>query len=472
MSAWGTMGYDRTATGTAGIPFGEYRLIRRLGAGGMAEVFLAKREGPGGFEKNLVIKRILPHLSASPHFTELFLKEARLAALIDHPNLVHVSSFGQIDGQYYLAMEYVDGFTVADLLSRVGLLTAGVACRIAIDLLGALQAIHAARDEQGRPMQLVHRDVSARNVMLTRDGAVKLLDFGIAVTREDEALSAMGTQRYMAPEQQSALAVDHRADLFGVGVVLYELICGETPPGTSEGAIARPGEITEALWPTVSRLLAPSPDRRPGSAREVQAELEIFVGSRGLEGTRAHLADVIDQLAPRSAPLRVLSRITQLTSLTRLTRATDGSMGAPARGPGRAAIVALASLLAAAIGVLAVFRGRAEPEREPPAPPPPPPAITVAVSAPPVITASVAERPVERRAVRRRRAQTGRLTIDTRPWTQVYLGRRMLGMTPVVDVKLPAGRHELTLKNEELGLVRRITVTIRPNRTTRIQRGL
>src|SRR5688500_16562736 len=134
MSAPGTMGYDRTPTGTAGIAFGEYRLIRRLGAGGMAEVFLAKREGPGGFEKNLVIKRILPHLTASQRFTELFLKEARLAALIDHPNLVHVSSFGQIDGQYYLAMEYVDGFTVSEFLSRVGAVSAGVACRVAVDL--------------------------------------------------------------------------------------------------------------------------------------------------------------------------------------------------------------------------------------------------------------------------------------------------------------------------------------------------
>src|SRR5688572_8563032 len=320
MSANGTMGYDRTPTGTAGIPFGEYRLIRRLGSGGMAEVFLAKRVGPGGFEKNLVIKRILPHLSASPRFTELFLKEARLAALIDHPNLVHVSSFGQIDGQYYLAMEYVDGFTVADLLSRVGSFTAGVACRIAVDLLGALHAIHSAK--------LVHRDVSARNVMVTRDGTVKLLDFGIAVSREDAALTAMGTKRYMAPEQILGTQVDHRADLFGVGVILYELISGEAPPGASEGRIERIDDIPEPLWKTVERLLSHSVEKRPSSAREVQAELEMFLASRGLEGTRAHLADVIDQVAPqRMTPLRVLSRITQMTNLTRaFTRADEPSI--------------------------------------------------------------------------------------------------------------------------------------------------
>src|SRR5262245_45195134 len=139
----------------------------------MAEVFLAKKLGPRGFEKQLVLKRILPHLSASERFTALFLKEARLAALIDHPNLVHVSSFGEIDGDYYLAMEFVDGITVADLLAMFGTLTAGVTARISIDLCSALGAIHTALDGTGKAMELVHRDVTPRNVMLTRDGNVK-----------------------------------------------------------------------------------------------------------------------------------------------------------------------------------------------------------------------------------------------------------------------------------------------------------
>ena len=237
--------------GDSGIPFGEYRLIRRLGAGGMAEVFLAKRRGPGGFEKKLVIKRILPHLSKAERFTELFLKEARLAALIDHPNLVHVSNFGQIDGQYYLAMEFVDGSTVADFLARVGAVTPGVACRIIVDLLGALSAIHTA--------DLVHRDVGARNVMLTRDGNVKLLDFGIAVSREDEGLEGVGTKKYMAPEQRVGAQVDHRADLYGVGVVLFEMLTGEV---TEE----RPDEIPEPLFAVMRRLVAPDPEARPSSA--------------------------------------------------------------------------------------------------------------------------------------------------------------------------------------------------------------
>jgi eukaryotic-like serine/threonine-protein kinase len=419
----------------------------------MAEVFLAKREGPGGFEKNLVLKRILPHLSASQRFTELFLKEARLAALIDHPNLVHVSNFGQIDGQYYLAMEYVDGFTVADLLSRVGSLTAGVACRIAVDLLGALQAIHTAK--------LVHRDVTSRNAMVTRDGAVKLLDFGIAVAREDEAFTAMGTKKYMAPEQRTGSQVDHRADLFGVGVILYELICGETPPGASDGQIAQPEEIPDPLWKSVARLLASSPESRPSSAREVQAELEIFLASRGLEGTRAHLADVIDQVAPLPlTPMRMLSRITQMTRMTGASASME--VKRPSKTP-----IAIASLVA--IVAIAWFASRREDppppvvvHAEPPPPPPPPVAVTP----------TVAEEPPKKRKPPREKTGVGRLTIDTRPWTEVYLGKRRLGLTPVVGVKLPSGKHELTLKNGELGLTRRITVTIRPGKTTRIQRTL
>lgn len=437
-------------------------------------MFLAKREGPGGFEKNLVIKRILPHLSVSARFTELFLKEARLAALIDHPNLVHVSSFGQIEGQYYLAMEYVDGSTVADFLSRVGTVSPGVACRIAVDLLGALFAIHSATDEGGRALELVHRDVSARNVMLTRDGSVKLLDFGIAVTREDEGLGGVGTRRYMAPEQLCGATVDHRADLYGVGVLLFELMTGATPESTT----ARPDEIPEPLWTTVSALLAAAPENRPTSAREVQADLEMFVASRGLEGTRAHVAGLIDQVVPRRmSPRRVLSRLTQMTNLTRLTRLSE----VPELKRRRSFQWILPAVLITG-AALAWWALR---------PNDPPPEIrkmeVVEISPqPPVITATRAEiaepapkpvRVVERRQkkVRRRRAtkpKPGRLTIDTRPWTEVYLGPRMLGMTPVVDVRLPSGKHQLTLKNPKLGLVRRITVMIKPGRTTRIQRTL
>ena len=278
-----------------GVPFGEYRLLRRLGGGGMAEVFLARREGPAGFRKDLVIKRILPHLARSEGFVRLFLHEARVAALIDHPNLVHVSAFGEIDGEFYLAMEYVDGFTLADLMQRVGKLTPGAACRIGTDLLEALDAIHSARDADGRPLELVHRDVSLRNVMLTRAGAVKLLDFGIAVVQGDGAAPKMGTRQFMSPEQQVGGALDGRSDLYMVGGLLRSLMVGGA--GQRTGA---PSEIPAPLWSTIESALQETPAHRPSSARAMLADLEIFLASRGAEGTRTHLADLLRSVFPAS----------------------------------------------------------------------------------------------------------------------------------------------------------------------------
>ncbi|MEQ9501851.1 MAG: protein kinase [Deltaproteobacteria bacterium] len=332
-----------------GIPFGEYRLLRRLGSGGMAEVFLAKREGPGGFAKQLVIKRILPHLAASERFTSMFLREARLAALVDHPNLVHVSSFGEIDGEYYLAMEYVDGFTLADLLQRTAVLSPGVATRIAVDVLDALFAIHSAKNDEGEPLQLVHRDVTPRNVMITRAGAVKLLDFGIAVSAEDEGLSSMGTRQYMAPEQYDGVGIDHRADLFGVGVLLYLTICGGLPfPGRPLERAKRHRRIPEGVWKVVKTALELHAADRPPDARAMQKPLELFMASRGVEGTRAHLAEIAGSLAPSPA-VRVLSRITQIGPFTRRTGTVDEG-AVVTTGPRYTRVVG-AGMLAGLLGV-------------------------------------------------------------------------------------------------------------------------
>lgn len=448
----------------SGVAFGEYRLLRRLGAGGMAEVFLAKREGPGGFEKQLVIKRVLPHLSKSERFTSMFLKEARLAALVDHPNLVHVSSFGEIDGEYYLAMEYVDGLTLVDLLARTGTPTPGVCCRIAVDLLAALEAIHEAK--------LVHRDVSPKNLMLTRAGAVKLLDFGIAITAEDEGLVTMGTRRYMAPEQMLGEPVDHRADLFAVGVVLYELFVGRPPyDGLPQRLPEQPESIPDPVWAVIRQALAILPDGRPTNARAMQRPLEVYLAERGLEGTRGHLADLVGAVSTtRARPRSVLSRLTRLTGMT----GDDGAEPGP-RPLGVALLFALGAAIAAATTVLLW------PDDPPPAPPPavaaeppaqPPPTPVAATT-----TTAVAEAPVERttrtpKKRRKRARRPGKLTIDTTPWTVVYLGDRKLGMTPLQGVKLPAGKHRLRLANPKTGLSKSIVVTIRPGRVTRVRRTL
>lgn len=461
----------------------------------MAEVFLAKRAGPAGFEKQLVIKRILPHLSQSDRFTALFLEEARWAALIDHPNLVHVSDFGQIEAQYYLAMEHVDGLTVSELLDRLGTLSPGVACRVVVDLLEALSAIHTAKDEQGRALSLVHRDVSPRNVMLSRAGAVKLLDFGIAVSRAKTFKApTAGTEAYMSPEQQVGAEVDARSDLFSVAILLHRMLVGSLPfEGPPSSPPSRDASIPEALWPTLERALQISPEARFSDARSMQAQLELFLAGRGLEGTRAHLADLMTQVMPkRSRPARMLSRITRMTRLSALSGSEANATKGGVRRRGALAVV----LLLAAFAVFGV--GRALLREDPPSSE----ATALGAAEVPMITdagavavvdagaraglvakldAGVAPKTAKPARERRRRstrssrtvrASKGKLTIDTRPWTEVYWGGKKLGLTPLEGVELPAGRQTLRLRNERLGVNKKISVRIRAGRTTRVQKVL
>lgn len=479
-------------------------------------MFLARREGPAGFRKDLVIKRILPHLARNQGFIEMFLREARLAALIDHPNLVHVSAFGEIDGEYYLAMEFVDGFTLTEVARRMPLFTPGVACRITVDLLEALNAVHGARSPDGAHLGLVHRDVGPGNVMLTRDGAVKLLDFGIAVSKGDDTSTRMGTRRFMSPEQLDGREQDARSDLFSVGVLLFALLTGRAPYETYPLEVPeRPPEVPEALWPTIASALEPDPDRRPASTRAMLAALELFLASCGAEGTRSHLAEVLQSRLPPSgsAADRAVSRLTQ--QLTHLTRVLTGTQAAPpdeaevrdtvlrpaARPEGISpAAVAGAVMLLFVLGAAGAWWLRAAPiEVEPlpaalvPAQAPAPaeavasqpsPARAEAVPEPavapdpsPAHAEEAAPRPAPAKAARtatRRPKDTrpGRLTIDTRPWTEVFLGARRLGMTPLQGVELPAGKHRLRLKNAEVGLDTSVTVQIRAGQETRLRRTL
>jgi len=279
----------------SGRPFGDYQLGRRLGAGSMAEVFLAHRRGPSGFHKQVVIKRIHPHLSAKPRFAEMFEREARLAAALDHPHLVQVFDFGEIDGSTYIAMEHVDGIGLGPLLDTVGgALAPGAAARIGVDLLDALHAVHSARGGEGSAGGLVHRDISPGNVMLSRAGSVKLLDLGIAAIKGQTDQVAAGTGPFMSPEQRRGAALDGRSDLYSVGVLLYWTVVGRFPDQGEQGGVTRtrPAELPAALWELLRSLLAEDPAGRPASARTAQQALELFLATRPIEGTRARLGEL------------------------------------------------------------------------------------------------------------------------------------------------------------------------------------
>jgi serine/threonine-protein kinase len=214
--------------------FGRYTLLERLAVGGMAEVFRAKITSSHGFEKVVVIKRILPHLAADATFVAMFIDEAKLTAQLTHPKIVQILDFGDVSGQYFTALEYVDGFDALGLL-RVAAqkrihIPRSLGVFIVSELLEALDYAHNARDMSGAPMQIVHRDISPSNIFLSKRGDVKLGDFGIAHTQRRESKTQAGTLKgkygYMSPEQVVGRPIDARSDLFAVGVVLAELLTG------------------------------------------------------------------------------------------------------------------------------------------------------------------------------------------------------------------------------------------------------
>jgi len=261
----------------------------------MAELFLAKARGIGGFEKPCVLKLVLPHLADDRGFAEMFLEEARLAATLDHPNVVHVIDIGEVGGEYFFVMEYVHGRDVRALLRACpGPLPLPAALTIAHGIAEGLHYVHECRDPEGKFIGLVHRDVSPSNVMVRFDGCVKLVDFGIAKATEQRNATRTGVLKgkvhYMSPEQCEGHPVDRRTDVFALGILLYEMTTGRTLfSGTNDyyvmsrivrGIFARPREIDPAYPPALERIvlrtLARDPGERYVSAQALQLDLEAF----------------------------------------------------------------------------------------------------------------------------------------------------------------------------------------------------
>lgn len=225
-----SLGRPPTATS-----MGNYRYSQKIGRGGMAQVYLAIQEGIGGFEKPVVVKRIFPHLCESEHFVKMFLDEARLAATVRHPNVVEIFDIGHDAEGYFMVMEYLSGETVAfvaQALSRKQqAIPPAIACRIGAAVATGLHHAHRAVDATGKPQPLVHRDVTPSNLMLCYNGAIKILDFGIAKAIENadetsDASAVKGKLSYLAPEQVRNRPLDARTDVFQLGIVMHEILCG------------------------------------------------------------------------------------------------------------------------------------------------------------------------------------------------------------------------------------------------------
>src|SRR3989338_2577038 len=215
------------------IPFGKYILLDKLATGGMAEIFVAMAKGLGGFEKILVIKRILPHHSSNKEFLSMFFDEARILVQLSHSNIVQVYDFGDVNGHYYLAMEYVEGRNLREILARVQECGEKIplehALFLASEVAKGLDYAHRKKDEKiHAPLNIVHRDVSPQNILVSYEGEIKLIDFGIAqavhIQGDTESGVLKGKFGYMSPEQARGDKVDSRSDIFSCGIVLYELL--------------------------------------------------------------------------------------------------------------------------------------------------------------------------------------------------------------------------------------------------------
>lgn len=277
---------------------GKYRVLAQLGQGGTANVSLAALRGPSGFNKLVVLKSMKHSLKSEPEFARMFMTEARLAARLNHPNIVQTNEVFEFHGLPVIVMEYLEGQPLSNVLVRGAgkdCFTLAMHLRVLCDTLGGLHYSHELEDYDGTPLGVVHRDVSPHNVFVTFDGQVKLLDFGIAKLAGSHSETTTGVikgkLRYMSPEQIAAEGVDRRSDIYSVGVMLWEALTGgKMWHGLSEatvmnrvlgGQIARARDVNPAIAPELERIvekaLASEPDQRFATALEMQTALEEYI---------------------------------------------------------------------------------------------------------------------------------------------------------------------------------------------------
>ena len=299
------------------VRFGKYLLIEKIATGGMAEVYKAKSYGVMGFEKLLVIKKILPHLSQNEEFVSLFVNEAKVSVSLNHANIIQVYDLGVVGTDYFIAMEYIHG---PDLMRAIRMarrtqmpIGASLGCYIVSEIARGLDYAHHLRDPAGHPLNVVHRDVSPHNVMLGYEGDVKLLDFGIAQVGRDlgehEGRPAGGKYGYMSPEHLGASPVDSRSDVYSAGIVLFELATGkrlyagmsveEKKEAILKGTIPRPSSLApmdSGLEEIIFTALARQPKLRFQSAMELHEALQDYLFHAGTKASRADLGVYLKQL--------------------------------------------------------------------------------------------------------------------------------------------------------------------------------
>ncbi|MFO0726072.1 MAG: protein kinase [Myxococcota bacterium] len=535
--------------------FGRYEVICKLAEGGMAEVFLAELAGPGGFQKRFAIKRLLPALSGDAELVQLLLDEAKTASLLTHPNICQLFELGvDEEGRHFLVMEFLEGASLTQIM-RQKPAWAPLARAVAKVARGLAYA-HTRADEAGRPLGIVHRDVSLDNLMVTVDGQVKVLDFGIAHAAHRSVKTKAGLVRgkvaYMSPEQIRTQPLDGRTDVYALGVVLWELLAGrrmfagQSDVQTMYAALA--GErplppadrgVPEAMWSIAASALELDRERRWPSAALMADALEraLDAADAGTEAEHAATLAILAKSAreaagalapppptrpvdapidiaipeprpePEARPKTRTAEAPRPKTRTALAMPVEEETppGAPEterrRGSLGAAVAFAAAL--ASLGAAAWLRLTREEAVQAPTPrlaevqPVPAevqPSQEIAAPTPtampqptPAPTPTPIERPASPRPDRRRAhptpaaakiasstpapaTGTGRLVLDTVPWTKVYVEGRFLGDTPLNEVAVPAGHLRLRAVNVELGIDKLIEVDVAADQLVRLRR--
>jgi serine/threonine protein kinase len=299
-------------------PFGKYELLVKLAAGGMAEIYLARQKGLMGFERFVVIKKILPELSREERFILMFFDEARIAARLNHPNVIQVHDLGEQDGEFYIAMEYLEGQSLSTVIreayKRNHPLPLQEALSIGIQTCEGLHYAHEMNDSEGRPLNLVHRDLSPQNIFVTYSGIVKVVDFGLARVEEKLLQTRPGTIKgkyaYMSPEQVTGDELDRRSDIFSLGVVMWETLASRrlfkhssdlaTAQAISSQQVPPPGSVRSGipseLNDVILKALDKNPDKRYQTAQEFQSALLRVASEDNLQTGPMQMAEAMRQM--------------------------------------------------------------------------------------------------------------------------------------------------------------------------------
>lgn len=438
--------------------FGKFFIVDKIGTGGMSEVYLAKLKGPHGYEKVIVLKLLLPHLAYDESFINMLTDEALIVSKLNHPNIVQVYEFGRIEERYYICMEYVEGPNLCEFIKRFGEVPDEVSIFILIEVLKGLHYAHTAKDEDGIPLNVVHRDISPQNILIRRDGVVKLTDFGIAKARGRLSLTRSGyikgKYRYMSPEQVEGKGIDYRSDIFSTGVLAYELATGRHLFEGEELQVIRKiremspediKEVNKEWFDLFKECLHRDRARRPSAYTLRRTLLERYQAEY-LKGEER----IKEMLENWSFPERVKKAHSIFSTITK-----------PVNNNRRRFFYAfLIPMVIVSVFSLFYISNRDVVKRE------------LRVKDNP--SHGREEKPIE--TVKNEVVENtgyGFLTLNTEPWTHVFIDGKNTGFTtPLVNLKIRAGKHTLRLVNMDYGIDKVMKIEIKKNRRLKIKKRL